>query len=223
MMQQAIDLYTATVDKSSSSGYTTTHPKYASMMAIMGLMLRDLDQLKESRKCLQTALKIQQQILSQQSLMKAETICNLGTVLHRLGERQKALESFDTALSMMQAVKYEHPVTATISAAIARLLLDMGDVHSARLSLDDALKIRTKCCGELHPDVALYHKLIAEISLKTDDATSAKQHLQVASRIYKTLYDREKTMSHECGIEPLPILDEWKDIVDDLEQQLKVS
>ncbi len=163
LMQQALDLYHSTVDQSTHLGYSESHPKYASMLAVMGLIQRDLGQLEEAKKLLKRALRIQETILSQQNLMKAETICNLGTVLHRLGDRNRALESLSLALSMMKSVKYEHPITATISAAIARLLLGMGDVHSARASLEEALKIRMKCCSKIHPNVALYHKLIGEM------------------------------------------------------------
>lgn len=165
LMQQALDLYRSTIDESTHIGYSERHPKYASMLAVMGLIQRDLGKLREAKELLEQALRIQETILSQQNLMKAETIRNLGTVLHRLGDRSRALESLNSALSMMKSVKYEHPITATTSAAIAQLLLDMGDIHSAQAALDEALKIRTKCCGGIHPNVALYHRQLGEMML----------------------------------------------------------
>jgi len=56
------------------------------MMAIMGLILRDLDRLEEAQKYLKESLDIQEKILSQESLLKVEMLYNLGTVLHRMDE-----------------------------------------------------------------------------------------------------------------------------------------
>ena len=222
MMQQALDLYTSTMDESSTLGYTKVHPKYASMLAIMGLMLRDLDRLKEAKKMLEKALHIQEKILSQQNLMKAETICSLGTVLHRLGERPKALKTLNTALSTMTSVKYNHPITATVSAAIGRLLLDTGELFSAKVSVEDALKIHVNCTGsEIHPSVALYHELLAQIAhTNQDDHVLARDHLHLACRTYRSLYEREERVSRESGIQ-LPVLEVWRKKVEDLQIQLK--
>ena len=219
-MRQALDLYTSYMDESSNLGYTENHPKYASMLAIMGIMLRDHNEVKEAKTTLQKALRIQERILSQQSLMKAETICTLGTVLHQLGDRQKALASLDTALSMMKSVKYQHPVTSTISAAIAQLLLDMGEMHSAQASLEEALKIRSVCCGEVHPNVAEYHMLLGDIACKRKEVATEREHFQTAWRIYRFLHEREERLSQEAGIE-LPVLEEWKRKEKDLKQKLR--
>ena len=217
-MQDAIDHYTETSTQSDNPCYTMAHPKYASMLAIMGLILRDLDDLKGAKKHLEKALQIQQKILSQQNLMKADTVCTLGTVLHRLGEKQKALDELNSALAMMQSTCYENPVTSTISGAIGTLLLDMGEVHSAKHCLQEALKIRTKCCGEIHPAVAYYQKLLADV--EKEDTPLRTQHLQTSRQIYRALCEREYTLSEEAGVQ-LPVIIEWRKKLEELEHQLK--
>ena len=220
LMQQALDLYTSTGQDSLGSGYTETHPKFASMLAVMGLLLRDQGRLQEARSFLERALRIQERILSEQSLMKAETICSLGTVLHRQGQRQRAMNSLDTALSIMRAVKKEHPVTATITAAVARLLWDMGDLHSAQLSMEEALQIQLWCRGEAHPTIALYHQLLADMLLHTDNSAAAGEHLRRALRVYQTVGEREGALSEEAGL-ALPILQQWETTRQEIELKLK--
>ena len=220
MMQQALDRYTTTGHDSPGHGYTETHPKFASMLAVMGLLLRDHGRPREARSYLERALRIQERILGQQSLMKAETICSLGTVLHRLGQRRRAMESFDTALSTMRSVKQEHPVTATILTAVSRLLSDMGDFHSAGLSMDEALKIRLQCCGEAHPTIGLYHQLLADILIQTDRRAAAKEHLHRAQRVYQVVSEREGALSEEAGLS-LPVLRQWETTREDIDSKLK--
>ena len=212
MMQDAIKLYLKTADETGNPGYTKTHPKYASMLAMIGLLYRELGDTWAAKKSLETALSIQQQILSQQSLMKAETMCNLGTVLHQLGKRNRALENLNSALMVMKEVQYQHPITATISCALARVLIDTNDLHSAQWSLEEALKIRTKCCGRIHPSNALYHKLLSEVTLQLNDNESSGEHVTRALEIYRSLYQREKEQCHVDGdvlVSKLPILDSW--------------
>ena len=75
---------------------------------------------------------------------------------------------------MMKKVCDNHPNTATILAAIGRLDLDSGDLHSAKLHLEEALAIQTKCCGTIHPNTALYHQLLSEVASQNGDELSAK-------------------------------------------------
>ena len=219
MMKEAIHRYTSNIDSSSSLGYTNLHPKYLSMMAVMGLILRDLHELEEARRYLEESLAIQEKILSQESLLKAETLCNLGTVLHRMEDREGAFKNLDTALEMIKGVKYSHPITATICAARGRLLLNMGDLNSAQASLQEALTIRTECTGEMHPNVALYHDLMAQILLMNDEMTDAQVHMAKAYKTYRFLYAREAGLSQQARVE-LPILATWDRIMQELRLQV---
>lgn len=205
LMSSCIDTYLKSVDRAK---YTEVHPKYASMLAISGLMQRDLGDLSKAQKNLDKALVIQEKIQSQQNLMKAETMCSLATVYHQLGDRHKAIGHLDSALDVMKDICYTHPITATISCALARVLMDTGDLHSARSSLEEAIKIRTVCCGHYHPSNALYHTLLVEVQNQLGDMSSAQEHCTMAKEIYKTVYRREKSLSDEAGLNP-PVLALW--------------
>ena len=205
-MSNCTDTYLKSVDRAM---YTEVHPKYASMLAILGIMLRDLGELSKAQKSLNKALMIQGKIHSQQNLMKAETTCSLATVYHQLGDRHKAIGHLDSAMAIMKEICYTHPITSTISCALARVLMDTGDLHSARSSLEEAVKIRTACCGHFHPSNALYHTLLAEVQSQLDDMPSAQEHSTVAKEIYKTVYEREKSLSDESGL-ALPVLKSWQ-------------
>ena len=213
LMSSCIDTYLKSVDRSK---YTEVHPKYASMLAISGLMQRDLGDLSKARKSLDKALVIQKKIHSQQNLMKAETMCSLATVYHQLGDRHKAIGHLDSAMAIMKDICYTHPITATISCALARVLIDTGDLHSARSSLEEAIKIRTACCGHFHPSNALYHSLLVEVRYQLGDMPSAQEHHTMDKEIYRTIYEREKSLSDESGL-ALPVLASWKKHIDKLE------
>lgn len=219
LMKEAIDRYTSNIDESSSLGYTYHHPKYASMMAIMGLILRDLVHLEEAQKYLKESLAIQEKILSQESLLKAETLCNLGTVLHRMDDRQGSLQQLDAALHMIKTVKYWHPITATISAARAQLFLNMGDLNLAQSNMEEALKIRAECSGKVHPNVALYHDILAQVLLMKDELVESQAHVVKALTTYQALHTREARLSQWEGVE-LAVLLKWEKTIRELSLQV---
>ncbi len=201
------------------STFTNPHvlAMYSSTLTTRGLMLRDSGELTQAREYLEKSLHIQKELQLPCNLLKAETIGILGTVLHRLGtptsdrnpitflrlkyRRFQARKHLDSALEVMKKVRYSHPITSTILAAIGRIHVETREFPSARNSLEEALRIQSECCGlTVHPDIALYHTLLAEIT----NGESATQHHQKADEIYRALLKRE-------GVgKELPILQEWR-------------
>ncbi len=202
-----------------SSPHTNAHDlaRYSSMLTAMGLMLRDSGELSRARQYLEESLHIQEELQLPHDLLKAETMGILGTVLHRLETprsdrnptiflrlryyRFQARKHLDSALEVMKKVRYSHPITSAILAAIGRMHMDTRKFPSARKSLEEALHIQSKCCGStVHPDIALYHTLLAEIT----NGESATQHRQKADEIYRALLKRE-------GVgKELPVLRDWR-------------
>ena len=236
MMQQALKEYqqsTDTVSKNDSVSKPELeyrNAKYALMLVALGQMLQDTGNLDEAREYLEDALQKLSQSSLPRNLVKAKTICSLGTVFNKLAAqtttalnpvaahlypwyyRYKARKLVNTALDMMNKVCDNHPNTATILAAIGRLDLDSGDLHSAKLHLEEALDIQTKCCGTIHTNTALYHQLLAEVASQTGDELSAKSHSQEADKIHRELIKREGELSERAGI-VLPIVQKWHDNV----------
>ena len=112
----------------------------------------------------------------------------------------------------MRKVCTNHPNTATTLAAIGRLELDTGHLHPAKLHLEEALDIQTKCCGFIHPNIAVYHQLLAKVASQNGDELSTKSHSQEADKIYRAVIEREKEMSEKAGLK-LPILQKWQESI----------
>ena len=198
------------------------------MLITLSQMLQVTGNLEEARRHLESALQKLSQSSFPHNLVKAKTICILGIVFYKLAAqatttlnpvaahlyqwyyKYKACKLLNYALEMMRKVSNSHPNTANILAAIGRLDLDSGNLHSAKLHLEEATDIQTKCCGPVHPKIALYHQLLAEVASQTGDELSAKSHSQKADKIYKTLIKRERELSERVGIK-LPILQEWQE------------
>lgn len=210
-METAIATYERSLDQ---LGFTADHPKYASMLAIHGLILRDLGDLSRAERRLLDAMQMQETILGETNLMKAETMLNIGTVLHRLGRKRDAREFFDRSSGMLNLLAKRHPMKATVAAAIGRLVLDMQDSKSAYDYFNDALSIRSDVCGRVHPNVALYHLLM---SSSCDSHVMANHHIREAVDIYKSLVEREKRGSESTNTPPLTIIKEWQNEYEDLE------
>ena len=206
MMQQALKDYQQSIDiVSEDNGVTKReledrNSKHVSMLVTMSQMLRDTENLKDARAHLDNALDNLSKSSFPCNLVKAKTIYTYGAVFNKLAAqtttalnpvaahlypwyyRYKARKLLNNALDMMRKARNAHPNTATILAAIGRLDLDSGDLHSAKLHLEEALDIQTKCCGPVHPNIALYHQLLAEVASQTGDELSATSHSQEADK-----------------------------------------
>lgn len=208
-MEEAIKTYEETQD---GLGFTETHPKYASMLAINGLILRDIGSLYKSKSLLERALDIQERVLSRKNLMKAETLCNLGTVWDRLGNKSKANEFLKSSFDMLEesAVDGMHPMRATVLAAAGRLLIEEGELAGGQERLEDALKIRTAACGVYHPNVAYYHVMLRDVAGRDEESYS--YHSKVAEDVYGFIIDRESLECIEAGVPVLPVVGVWKNL-----------
>ena len=233
MMQQALKMYQQSMDTVSEDVSVSKrlleerNIQHVSMLVTMSQMFQDIGNLEEARGHLEDVLQRLRQSSLPHSLLEAKALYTLGTVFHRLATQSttehspfvacfyvwyykyRARKLLSTALDMMRKVCGNHPNTATILAAIGRLDLDSSDLYSAKLHLEEAIDIQTKCCGPVHPNIAFYHQLLAEVASQNGDELSAKSHSQEADSIYKTLIKRESEMSKRSAVN-LPILQKWQ-------------
>ena len=233
-MQQALKEYQQSTDTVSEDDSVTKpeleyrNTEHVLMLVTLSQMLQDTGNLEEARGHLEDALDDLSKSSFPHNLVKAKTICTLGIVFNKLAAqtttahnpvaaylypwyyRYKARKLLNNALDIMRKARNAHPNTATILAAFGRLDLDSGDLHSAKLHLKEALNIQTTCCGPVHPNIALYHQLLAEVASQTGDELSSTSHSQEADKIYKILIKREGELSERAGIK-LPILQKWQE------------
>ena len=233
-MQKALKDYQQSTDLVSKDDSVTkleledVNTKHVLMLVTLSQMLQDTGNLEEARGYLENALDDLSKSSFPHNLVKAKAIYTYGTLFNKLAAqtttalnpvaaflypwyyRYKAHNLLNNALDIMRKVRTNHPNTATILAAIGRLDLDSGDLHSAKHHLKEALDIQTKCCGSIHPNLALYHQLLAEVANQIGDELSSTSHSQEADKIYKILIKRERELSERAGIQ-LPILQKWQE------------
>ena len=233
-MQHALKDYQQSTDTVSKDDSVTKpeleyrNTEHVLMLVTISQMLQDTGNLEEARGHLEDALDDLSKSSFLHNLLKAKTTCTLGIVFNKLAAqattahdlvaahlypcyyRYKSRKLLNNALDMMQKAHNTHPNTATILAAIGKIDLDSGDLYSAKLHLEEALNIQTTCCGPVHPNIALYHQLLAEVASQTGDELSFTSHSQEADKIYKTLIKRERESSERSGIK-LPILQKWQE------------
>ena len=234
MMQHALKEYQQSMDMVSKDNAVTKRRleegniNNVSMLVTMSQMFQDTGNLEEARGYLEDALDDLSKSSFPHNLVKAKAIYTYGTLFNKLAAqtttvlnpvaaflypwyyRCKARKLLNNALDIIRKVRNAHPNTATILAAIGRLDIDSGNLHSAKLHLEEALNIQTTCCGPVHPNNALYHQLLAEIACENGDELSAKAHSQEADKIYQTLIKSERELGERAGIKLL-ILQKWQE------------
>ena len=197
-MKNAIDTYR-------KIKFNESHPKFASMLAINGLILRDLNRLDEAKKNLLQAVELQKDMKCSKYL-KAETLCTLGTVYDRLESKSESKKQFDESLNILEDVDVCHPLKSTVLIASGRLLCDMGDVDRGRDNVKKGLKLRELSCGYIHPKLAQCHRLLGlEHPIRVDP-----YHLKKAKNIYSKLIYRERKLCNKYKIPKIPVLEKWK-------------
>lgn len=158
--------------------------------------------------------------------MKAEIICNLGTMWHRQGNKRKSMELLSSSLEMLKAVNSAHPVKATVLAAIGYLLIDLGEIHSGSLSIEEALQSRLHACGHGHPNIALYHTWLLEHKYARTHIhlnPIPVDHKQEAIYVYSMIIEREIKQCQLYGLKDLPIIDTWKANLEILKKNIQIS
>ena len=201
IMERAFDTYR----KIKSNGFNESHPKFASMLAINGLILRDLNRLDEAKENLLQAVELQKDMKCSKYL-KAETLCTLGTVYDRLESKSESKKQFDESLNILEHVDVCHPLKSTMLIASGRLLCDMGDVDRGHDNLEKGLKLREQSCGYIHPKLAQCHRLLGlQHPIRVDP-----YHLKKAIDIYSQLIDREEDLCDKYKIPKIPVLEKWK-------------
>jgi tetratricopeptide (TPR) repeat protein len=118
-------------------------------------------------------------------------LTNLGGVIGKLGEYEKACSMLERALKMQVAAHgyYTFDVVYTMNN-LGAILVDMGEPQRGKLVLQQALQIATSIYGPEHP--RLVHVLISlgVAFLALDDDESARNCFAQAEAIEKRAHSR---------------------------------
>jgi tetratricopeptide (TPR) repeat protein len=117
------------------------------------------------------------------------TLGNLGIIFRLLNEPDKARETLERALSVLQATDGpDSPMTARASFNLNVLLANVGELSSARQNLDRELRIEEASFGPDHGQVGRTLSLLGGVLAMQGDLPAARQTQERALRILSAAY-----------------------------------
>ena len=114
-----------------------------------------LEHWRVARAMFEWALEINEEVCGETHPLTAESLNNLATLHHKMGEYSKALPLYERALAILEEVCGKtHPLTATSLTDLGNLHREMGEYAKALPLLELGLAINEVVCGETHPQPA---------------------------------------------------------------------
>jgi serine/threonine-protein kinase len=111
-----------------------------------------------------------------------------GTLAFHVGHSQAAVEHFERALAIREAVlEPDHPSIAVALSSLASARLVLGELTDARALLTRALELRRRKLGSQHPLVADALSNLGVVEFHIGDVPSAREHLLEALDIRRTM------------------------------------
>jgi tetratricopeptide (TPR) repeat protein len=161
------------------------HRYVASARNDLGLILRDLGDLKGARVQIERALAIEEAALGPDHEMVALRRHNLGVVLQGLGDLKGAREQLERALATVEAaLGPDHPTVATYQGNLGMVLESLGDLKGARVQLERALATDEAALGPDHEMVALRRHNLGVVLQGLGDLKGAREQLERALAIH---------------------------------------
>jgi tetratricopeptide (TPR) repeat protein len=110
---------------------------------------------------------------------------NIGNVYQRLGDNEKALFHFNTALPVLESqLGASHVSVARTHGNMGCVYESLGDYEKARFHHDKALEIKLKCLGRDHASVAMTKENIAIVHKALGNHNQARQLYKEAHDIF---------------------------------------
>ncbi|MCA8959390.1 MAG: serine/threonine protein kinase [Planctomycetes bacterium] len=154
-------------------------------LAIVQLHLGKID---EAERSIRSALSTRRAQLPPDSPDLGHTIHNLAFFLCHVGRIREAIEAFGTALDIWRRSLGDHLTTASCLHNMARALAEVGEVDAARHRAHEALEIRERLLGAIHPSVASTLQNLASIELDVGRHAESIRLLGRALRIREQLF-----------------------------------
>jgi tetratricopeptide (TPR) repeat protein len=157
------------------------HPSVAVSRNNLGLVLRDLGDLKGARVQLERALAIDEAALDPDHPTVANYRSNLGMVLQGLGDLKGARVQLERALAIDEAaLDPDHPAVAIRRGNLGSVLHSLGDLEGARIQQEHALAIQERVLGPDHLTVAISRTNLGGVLLDLGDLKGARVQFERA-------------------------------------------
>jgi CHAT domain-containing protein/Tfp pilus assembly protein PilF len=137
--------------------------------------LRDAGRFAEARKRLQAVQQTRGELVGQEHLLYAVTLCDMGYLCDALGEHAQAELAFHKSLEIRQRTfGAEHPYYAESLIGLAQHFQNTREYSRAEPLYQEALAIRKRILGENHRDYALSLNMLALLYFVQEDYARAE-------------------------------------------------
>lgn len=123
--------------------------------------------------CYKEALVIRREILCEDSIDVAATICSAGQALHRLGEFDQALTLYEEFLSLSVSGKYNKRDIAIIAKSTGEIYHKQARQIEAKEIYEKALDAAFAGFGHIHPEIASIYNRLGNLYYETNDLGKA--------------------------------------------------
>jgi len=153
----------------------------ASILANLGMVLRDLGQREAAQQHLEHALAIHREAFGESHPTVAADLNNLATLAREMNQPEKALEHLGPIVDIARRLYGDvHPETSRAITNVAGVLRDLGDGEAARTHLEAALQIDRQAFGEVHPQIVADLNNLAVIERELGNTDEAREHFEEA-------------------------------------------
>jgi tetratricopeptide (TPR) repeat protein len=157
----------------------------------LGMLLYLQGKYEESGTYLRQALAISSPLLGREDPMTSSQLFHLGNLLRLQGKYSQAGPILLDVLSVYRRKLGEHPAVSRTLHTLAKLRLQEGRLSEAMVFGQEALRLRRRFRGELHPAFADTLLCRAEILLQIGEHEEAEIRVRQALAIYADSLPKE--------------------------------
>jgi len=157
------------------------HPYVGTDLNNLAGLYRDEKRYKEARPLYEQGLAIRKQALGDKHALVAKSYSGLAELESAQGNYKQALKLLQQAHDIQNRSYFNnpHPDTATTLDLLGNAYLNLGDIKSAKIALDQCVSMRQKVLAANHPDlgVALIDRARCEHDMN-DEVNAEKDFAQ---------------------------------------------
>ena len=175
------------------------HPEVAKLLNRAGWMRLTQGELEKAESQLQESLDILNRNIKGDHADLAGGLESVGWVLHQRGQHKAGEQLLRRSLAMLDRLDLHDKQRAGALESLGEVLIALADYDEAQGTLETALRLRSTLHGEIHPSMALLHKVLGNLftgrgdyvageaayrqSLKLDERFLGPNHPRVATTL----------------------------------------
>ena len=153
--------------------FGNTSREVASVLNNIGRVHFSNGNFRDAALCYNESLIIRREILSEDSIDVAATICSAGQSLHRLGDFSEALSLYEEFLAMSASGKYNKRDIAIIAKSTGEIYHKQSRQIEAKAIYEKALDAAFAGFGHIHPEIASIYNRLGNLYYETNNLGKA--------------------------------------------------